>query len=127
MRAYQQVPKQVYQGLLGNASATLYTVPATQTGANLQTPPKAMLTEIVVSNIDGSWHAVTIYVVPNGGSAGNSTTLIPGKGYDGNEFMRHTFATVMEQGATIRGFADTANKVNVTISAVEMLPRQRQP
>lgn len=118
---YAEIEKQAYQGLLGNASATLYTAPSAPT---LGPAPKARMVEVLLANTDSSARTVTLYVVASGGSVGDSNTILPAVSLSANSFNRLKFATVIEAGGTIRGFADTANKVCATIAVVELLPRQ---
>ena len=118
---YAEIEKQAYQGLLGNASATLYTAPSAPT---LGPSPKARMVEVLLANTDSAARTVTLYVVPSGGSAGNATTVMPAVSIAATTFVRQKFCTAIEAGGTIRGFADTANKVCATITVVELLPRQ---
>lgn len=115
---YFQHPKQMYQGLLSGSSSTLYTTPAK--GAQ-GPPPKAMVTEILVTNVHSAALAVTVYFVPVGGSAGDSTTIIPAVTFPANSITRIDLQTILEESGTIRGFAGTANKINLTISGIEFL------
>lgn len=114
---YNVVPKQLYQGLLAGTSATLYTAP---TGATPQAQ-RTRITEIVIANTHNAALAVTLYVVPSGGSAGDSTTILPAVSIAANTTWREPFSTIIETGGTLRGFAGTADKICLTVSGEDLV------
>lgn len=115
---YYEIPKLGYQGLLTGSSATLYTAPAAPTTVPT---PKARLDEIVLCNTDTSARTVTLYMVVSGGSVGDSNTLLSAFSIEPKTTLVLPMRTMMELGATIRGLADTANKVSIRLSVTELL------
>jgi len=92
--------------LLGNAAATVYTMPATPATTLLRNG------RVLLTNIDTVAHAVTLYAVPSGGSASTTNEFLPAVSVPANG----TLPVDVPQLAIsdfIQGFADTANKVNI--------------
>lgn len=114
------IPKPFAYGQLAGFVAILYTAPATKTGCF------AIIKEIWLMNMDTVEHTVTIYVVEAGGSVADNRVIMSVT-IDAKRMYRLPAATVLGSaivsttltGDTIRGFADTANKVTYRISGVE--------
>jgi hypothetical protein len=91
------------------SEAAIYTVPANGI---------SVIKRAVFTNIDTVTRTLTVYRVANGGSAGTSNTLIsayrisPGQAYVSPELGN----MVLNAGDSIHAFADSANKVNATMS-----------
>lgn len=115
---YFENPKLIYQGLLTNASATLYTAPAAPTSGP---PPKVVIEEIVIANTDSAARTLTLYAVPANGTISNTNVLLPAVSLAANSFTRLDLQTVMEASGTLRGFADTTLKICLTVSGTEYL------
>lgn len=98
---------------LAGSAGTLYTVPASTT---------TKLTNITLVNDTTSAVTATIYVVPNGGSAGVTNILINAMGVptDGSPLILEFGEFYMETGATIQGLASAADQVTYHISGVEL-------
>lgn len=96
---------------LPNTVGVLYTVPV-----NIL---RTIIKEIVLCNHTASSVTYTFHLVPNGGSVANSNMI-----YDAVALAAHTtiilkLATVIERGATLRGFASSANAISIHVSGVE--------
>lgn len=114
---YNVVPKPLYQGLLTGSSATLYTAP---TGTTPQ-PQYTRITEIILANTHNAAVTVTLYVVPSGGSVGDSTTIFPTTSIPANTRWKEKCATIINTGGTLRGLAGTADKVCITVSGEDLV------
>lgn len=115
------IPKLLYRGQLAASSGTLYTAPAAFTVANpVGLNPKAEIQEIWICNTDSSARTFTLYTIENGGSAADNRAIYKNKSIAANETIRISEGKlILEAGDTIRGLADSANLVTVTISGVE--------
>jgi len=99
--------------LVGAGAPTLYTVPANTT---------TQLTSLKLVNDSSTPVNVTIYLVPNGGAADDTNILcknftLPA---DGLPYQLADGQDYLETGATIRGFAATADVATYHISGVEL-------
>lgn len=115
---YFEHPKRLSYGLLSNSNATLYTAPSAPPQGP---PPKVKVTELHISNVDSSTQNITLYFVPNGGSAGDSTTILGATPIPANSWTRIEMETILEASETIQGFASVANKLAVRVSGIELL------
>ena len=95
----------------------------TGSAAQLYLSPTSTFTQVVklsCSNSDTVSRAVTLYIVPSGGTVGsaNVTTsaraLLPGETFN----SPNEYAHVLNPGDTIWGFADAPGKVSVRVSAI---------
>ncbi len=120
MSAYYENVKLLYQGLLAGSAALLYTSPAAVAGD--KAARSVMLTEVLIANVDSAARNLTLYIVPSGGSAGDDNTIVPASEIEEKSFTRLTFATVIPAGATLKGFASSANKICLTVTGVERIP-----
>jgi hypothetical protein len=98
-------------GALTAVNATLYTVPGST---------NVILKELVLTNADSSARTITMYLVPNGGTAGQSNEILAAQKLDGNSTLVLALSTYLETGATIQGLADKANLVSWRASGVTL-------
>ncbi len=113
-----ETPINMGYGQLAGASGTLYTAPTgTTAGAASQ---KARLTEIVLCNTDTVQRTVTLYVVEVGGSAADNRSILKDCTIAAKTTYRTAWATIIENGETIRGLADSANKVTYRLTGVAL-------
>jgi ATP-dependent protease ClpP protease subunit len=105
-------PKSLCNGqLLTGAIAILYTVPASTI---------TILKEIVLTNQDAAQRAVTLHIVPNGGSVSSANMILPTLKVDANNTLILALSTILgTPGDTIQAFGDVTNKISVRISGVE--------
>lgn len=93
-----------------SSTGTLYTAPA-----------YAMVTAINVTNTSSAYVTLTVYVVPSGGSAGDSNalvsakTLAPGESYQCPEVQ----GQVLSGNDTLQAVASAASSLNIRASGVE--------
>ena len=97
---------------LGGSAALLYQSPAFTT---------TQITALTATNTDSVTHAITLYIVPSGGTATASTLstaarpILAGGNYSG----QNEYGQVLNPGDSIWGLADTAAKVNVMASGLQ--------
>lgn len=102
--------KQLFQGQLGNANATLYTDLSVNAG-------RTKITNWKIANTDSVAHPVTIDIVPAGGSAGVARRIWPATVIPANTlWVLDEQADYVEAGGTVQGFSDLAAKVTVTLT-----------
>lgn len=109
-------PKKLFPpAQLTGAAATYYTVP---------TNVKTIIKKLTFTNPVSSAAArqVTVYLVPNGGSASDTTTIASakvvaiGQSWECFEAENH----ILEAGDTIQAFADAATDVTIMGSGLEV-------
>lgn len=97
-------------------------LPAT-TGVLLYTSPTGTWTQILkvlCVNTDSSVHAVTLYLVPSGGSIGtpfittDAQAVLPAQSFN----SPNEYGLVLGPGDKLFGFADTASVVNLFVSGL---------
>lgn len=90
---------------LGNAVATIYTMPALST---------AILKNgrVRLTNTDSSPHAVTLYAVPSGGSPSATNMFVSAMSIAANSYVDVDVPTLASSDL-LEGFADTAAKVSI--------------
>lgn len=90
----------------------------------LYTSPTGVWTQIValgVINTDTAVQSVTIYIVPNGGSAGAATlstsafALLPGQNYNG----QNEYGMVLNPNDAIWALASSPSVVNIQASGLQ--------
>lgn len=108
-------PKKLFTpALLTASAATYYTAPAST---------KTVIKKATLTNIGTDAETVDLWLVENGGSAGDSNKLLdsipiaPGKTYEIYEMEGH----IMNAADFIRALASTASKVNLQVSGVEIV------
>lgn len=125
-RIVQQVvrtPKQGYMGQLAAASATLYTAPSLTSSPTGTATCTASLRGLNVCNCDTVSRTFTMYVVESGGSAADDRAIFKDVTIAAKTtlfFLWGADAMPMADGTTLRGFADSANKVTVRVSVEEL-------
>ena len=102
--------------LVGGGAPTLYTVPAATT---------TQLTSLILVNDSTTPVNCTLYLVPSGGAADDTDILcknftLPADGLPYEIVPINSQGIYMETGATIRGFAATADVATYHISGVEL-------
>lgn len=96
----------------------------TGSAAMLYTSPAGVWTQITslgAVNVDTAVHSVTIYIVPNGGTAGAATlstsafALLPGQNYNG----QNEYGMVLNPSDAIWALADSPAVVNIQASGLQ--------
>lgn len=96
--------KNLYNGTLGTASATLYTVPALT---------KTIVKEIVLCNKSATDATATITI--------NGISIVGGKTIPKNETYVIELHSVIETGIIIAGLSGTASVIDTYISGIEVV------
>lgn len=105
-------PKQMKaNGYLPTVATAAYTVAATV--------KQAAVKEIALCNTDSVPQTITIYNVPNGGTAGGSTTSFNVYTLQSGETQRFSMATILLPGDSIQWLASATSKVVGSISGIE--------
>jgi len=115
------IPKAFYIGQLAGTAGTLYTAPAAFTVANaVGLNPKAMIERIWLCNTDTATRTITLYLVESGGSTADNRAIL--KDYPMNPKTDRSIdgPFYLEAAGLVRGLADVADKVTVTIHGTEM-------
>ena len=108
-------PKKLIQGSQLTASAVSYYTAPTNT--------RTLVKKVTLTNNDSVAHTATIYLVPNGGTAGATNILsdavpIASKAvYEAFEAEGHVLMT----GDSIQALADTGSQVTIQASGVEIV------
>lgn len=94
-------------------SSTFYTAPANTT---------AQIQDVTVCNTSTAAASIDIYIVENGGSVNDTSTVIDGKVIGAKETVTLTDLTgfVLETGDTLRGLASAASAVTIQASGIEI-------
>lgn len=97
---------------LGTSVATLYTVPASTVG---------ILKHITVSNANASARTLYVYIIPNGGSAGDDNALINTLSIPGNAVMTWDGFIPMETaGDFIQAKASAVSSLTIIIGGAQV-------
>jgi hypothetical protein len=95
-----------------NAAETLYTVPAST---------KTIIKDINCMNNSATAATISIWLVPNGGSASDENCLIKNFNVPAADLLHWSgFQVLATAGDTIRATAGTADKITVIISGAEL-------
>lgn len=100
------------QSLLTGSVTTIYT--ATADGPTI-------ISGIWMFNNDTSERTINLYLVPNGGSANDTTRLIAKSIAYQQAFIIEKLPIVVNAGDTIQAGADVTNKVNCMIFGTELI------
>ena len=93
-----------------SASSTLYAPTSGYTG---------VIKEILLSNPTTTTATATVYMVPSGGTAGNSNAIVPAITIAGNSFITIPLSQVMTTGDTLKALASVGTTITMTVSGVE--------
>lgn len=99
---------------LGNAAATVYTSPAQVT---------SIVKKCTLLNTDAATgYLVTLYIVPSGGTAATANLVLNARAIGPKQTLDITELVnqILAGGDFISVFADTAAKVNIRISGVQI-------
>ena len=99
-------PTKLGQGALTSVIATVYTVPSLE---------RAIVKTIDICNTNTVTVTVTVYLVPSGGSAIDSTTLIPSIDISAKGMFQWAGAQVLNDGDTISALSSISG-VTINIS-----------
>jgi hypothetical protein len=94
--------------LTNTLTTTLYTVPAST---------KTILKEAILCNTDTSARQVTLYF---GGGSAAGNTILAAYSIAAGQTVFLSLSTVLIAADTIKGGADTTNKVSITVSGVQV-------
>lgn len=103
-------PKRLVQAELGNASTTLYTVPASTS---------TIVKDMWLCNASGSSRTVTVDLVKSGGSVGDASKVYAANTLAANTTLGVRCSLVMETGDTLRAHADSTGAIGFNVSGVE--------
>ena len=79
-----------------------------------------VIKEVLVTNPTATPATISVFMVPSGGSAGNSTAVIPGITVAGNSILRVPMSAVMNYNDAIRASASAGSTLTLTVSGVEI-------
>lgn len=96
---------------LTTGNTTLYTV--TNPVVN------GVLKQILVANYSASSATVTVYIVPSGGTAGNSNIVVPAVSISANSTITLDITQVMNQGDFLVATAGASSAINISVSGYE--------
>lgn len=108
-----QIAQIVETRQLAGSAALLYSSPSLIS---------TQITALTAANTDSAPHAITLYIVPAGGSAAKATITTParvipaGGTYNG----QNEYGQVLGPGDALWGFADTASQVNILASGIQV-------
>lgn len=106
--------KTITAAQLTATAATYYTAPANT---------RSIVKKLTFTNTDTGARTVTVYLVPNGGTAGVTNILVsarsvgPGETYDCYEAVNHA----LQAGGFIQALADVAAKVTIQGTLAEVI------
>lgn len=97
--------------MVGSSTTTLYTVDAGQTVA---------INQATVCNTDASARTLTVYVVPSGGSASATTTLVKDLSLAAGETkaLYELEGHLLTPSMSIRAIASTAGVISMAVSGI---------
>lgn len=105
-------PKKMVAGSALTASAaTYYTVDTTV--------KQAIVKEVEFCNTDTAPRAVTLYIIPSGGSAAVANEVYAAMTIQAGETKNFSRSTVMLPGGFLQALADSAGVVSINVSGVE--------
>ena len=104
----------VYPTQLGTGYSTLYTVTAPRT--------KAVIREITLSNVTALDVRASVSLVPSGGGAGVTNSIVPNMLIPANKLIVIDGHWPLTVGDFIAALAASAASINLTISGVERTP-----
>lgn len=107
--------ERLYQGQPGTGETTLYTVPTTLNSVNVK---RVQVTEIVVCNTTTNNAAISLSIVPSGGTAGAANRILATANVNGNTTQTMTLREVMYVGDFISGLQGISGAITVTISGM---------
>ena len=97
---------------LGTSATALYTVTS---------PASSGITkQILVSNYSTSSANVTLYLVPSGGTAGNSNAIVPAVSISANSTITLDLTQVLNLGDSLWALASAGSSLNVLVSGYEV-------
>lgn len=109
-----QTPVRLIEGVVvGTSASTVYTSPGNT---------KTLIKNITIANYGATAAKATVYLVPNGGSSGNASTLVsqivaPGRTYTVPSSVNH----ILEGGDSIQAMSDTATALNIMASGLQIV------
>jgi len=109
------IPAPLYQGQPGTTNATLWTVPSVYQNHSVQ---QAVVKQILLCNTTASAATVTLYLVPSGSAAGNTTAIASALSVAANDTKILNLGQVIlpAAGASLQGLQGTTGAITVTAS-----------
>jgi len=104
-------PKRLGQAQLGTAAGDVYAVPASTTG---------VIRSITICNIDTVAHTFRLFLVPSGGASDGTTAIFFDQVIQPSQTIQDSGVHVLAAAGKVRGLADTADKVTVTVDGAEV-------
>jgi hypothetical protein len=112
MMLYTYTPKQLIAGAaLTNGLVTYYTA---------ETTYGTILKELILVNTHSAALAVTVHIIPTGGTAGVPTTILSGETLQPGEQRAYSLSTVIPTGSFIQASAGTGAFVVINASGAEV-------
>lgn len=90
---------------------TVYTTPGATT---------TVITAIRICNTDTSAHAIRLYLIPSGGSAGIATAIYYDYNIPANSTLADDGKHILDTGDVVSFRSDTASKLTCTVSGFEV-------
>jgi len=112
----QAVPAMLYQGQPGTTEASLTLRPFNAAAVPANT--KVIIKQILLANNAAAAAAVSISLVPSGGTAGAANRIVPNVSVNANSVVAIDMSQVMEPGDFLSAVQGTAGAITVTISGV---------
>ena len=98
--------------LTTSSASALYTVPSSGVTTTVK--------EIIISNPTSTAASVSVYFVPSGRSADNTTVVVPGITVAGNSFYKSSFSTILNANDAIKASSSAGTTLTLTVSGVEI-------
>lgn len=105
------VPSRLGQGLLKTTPTLIYTVPNSKLSATIRS--------IVMTNVTGAPHLVSLWLVPSGGVPGDSTAVIKDLAIFQFGGVVDDDVHVLMKGGQVYGATDTDDVFNMTVDGAE--------
>lgn len=102
-------PTRFYLGHPGTVEGTLYTIPSQK---------KAIVKEILLTNISGSAATLSLSIVPSGLVAGDDNRILKGYSVPANNFITIPLSLVLNAGDFLSSLQGTSGAITAAISGV---------
>lgn len=109
-------PERLYKNQPPTTETTLYTVPSTLNGVNVQ---RVVVNQVVLCNNTSSPSTINLSIVPSGGTAANYRTL-GGTSIPANSTQTLDLSEPMYVGDFISGYQGTSGSITLTVSGTVM-------
>lgn len=104
--------ERLYQGQIGTAETTVYTVGTSNTHT------KVHKFQVTVANVATTDATLSLSIVPSGDIAGSANRILESVNVSANSVANLTFNQVLDTGDFISGLQGTSEALTITISGV---------